>query len=179
MTFLPGSKWGIGFVLAIAAAIAVYFYLWHSAAGYEQRMSGLSPAFALFGGIPSDRAAIRAMIISGMLAGLAGAIEVLGVHHLITTGYSTGVGFDGLSVSILGQIHPVGVVIVSILLAGVRLGAQIGLQLQAHIPRELGGTIVGLMILFVAAEKIYVNNIDSARRLTARLLGRETTRESA
>ena len=177
LTFVQGSKWGVAFVIAIAAAILVYVYLWHSSPGYEQRLSGLSSTFARFGGIRSDRAAIRAMIISGMLAGLAGALEVLGVHHLITTGYSSGLGFDGLSVAILGQVHPLGVVIVAILLTGISLGAQLGLQLQAQIPRELGGTIVALMILFVAAERFYLDNIDAIRVRVAQFRGRDVKRE--
>jgi simple sugar transport system permease protein len=63
-TFLPGSKWGIGFVIAILAAVAIYFYLWRSTLGYEQRMAGQSSLFALFGGIRNDRAALRGMFIS-------------------------------------------------------------------------------------------------------------------
>ncbi|MFN8446122.1 MAG: ABC transporter permease [Caldilineaceae bacterium] len=153
--FFQGSKWGMGFVLALAAAYLVYLYLWRSVPGYEQRMSGQAPLFARYGGIRSDRAAIRGMVLSGALAGLAGAIELLGVHRRLLQGFSTGLGFDGVLVSILGRTHPLGVVLVSILFAGVRLGAQIGLQTSVHIPRELGGGIIALIILFVAAEKFY------------------------
>lgn len=163
--FLAGSKWGLGFIIALLAAAAVYVYLWRSTPGYEMRMAGQSKRFALFGGVPSDRAAIRAMLLSGAVAGLAGAIEVMGVHRRIMQGFSVGLGFDGLSVAILGQVHPVGVVIVGILFAGLRLGAQIGLQLQVGIPRELGGTIIALMILFVAARKFYEENLDHGRTL--------------
>jgi simple sugar transport system permease protein len=172
--FMPGSKWGTGFVLAILMAIAVYVYLWRSSAGYEQRMSGEAPFFARFGGIKNESIAIRAMFLSGALAGMAGAIEVLGVHYRIMTGFSVGLGFDGLSVAILGQVHPVGVVIVAILIAGVRLGAQLGLQLSFGIPRELGGAVIALMILFVAAEKFYQNNIEAVRSLINRLRGKKT-----
>jgi simple sugar transport system permease protein len=163
-SFSAGSKWGWGFVIAILAAVAVYLYLWHSSPGYQQRMSGQAPWFAKFGGIPNERIAIRSMFLSGALAGLAGSIEVLGVHHRIITGFSTGLGFDGLSVAILGQTHPVGVLIVAILIAGVRLGAQLGLQIKLGIPRELGGTVIALFILFVAAEKFYQNNIEKVRK---------------
>jgi simple sugar transport system permease protein len=163
-TFLPGSKWGVGFVIAILAVVVVYLYLWHSVPGYEQRMAGQSKLFALFGGIRSDRAAVRAMLISGALSGLAGSIEILGVHRRIMQAFSVGLGFDGLSVAILGQVHPIGVAIVAILFAGVRLGAQLGLQLEAQIPRELGGTVIGLMILFVAMRQFYEGNIDWVRK---------------
>ncbi|MFN8486280.1 MAG: ABC transporter permease [Caldilineaceae bacterium] len=153
--FFPGSKWGVGFILALLAALFVYVYLWRSKPGYEQRMAGQAPLFALYGGIPSNRAAIRGMVLSGALSGLAGAIEILGVHRRLLQGFSAGLGFDGLMVAILGRVHPLGVLLVSILFAGVRLGAQIGLQTTVRIPRELGGGIIALIILFVAAEKFY------------------------
>ena len=168
-SFLAGSKWGFGFIIAIVAAVIVYIYLWRSSPGYEQRMAGQSLPFALFGGVPADKAAIRAMVISGAIAGLAGSIEVLGVHRRIMQAFSVGLGFDGLSVAILGQSHPVGAVIVAILFAGVRLGAQLGLQIQSGIPRELGGTIIGLMILFVSMPKLYQGLIASARKLWVRV----------
>lgn len=167
--FFTGSKWGVGFVIAVLAVVVVFIYLWSTSAGYQQRMAGRAPLFARFGGIRNDRIAIRSMIISGALAGLAGSIEVLGVHHRIITGFSVGLGFDGLSVAILGQTHPLGVLIVAILIAGIRLGAQLGLQIQLGIPRELGGTIIALVILFVAAGKFFENNIAVVRNLVNKL----------
>ncbi len=158
-SFLPSSRWGVGFVIAIIMAVVIYFLLWRTSTGYEQRMSGNAPLFAKYGGIKNEKAAIRGMVISGALAGLAGAIEVLGVNHRIMTGYSTGLGFDGVSVAILGQTHPVGVVIVAILFAGVRLGAQIGLQIQLKVPRELGGVIIAFIILFVASDNFFLGGI--------------------
>jgi simple sugar transport system permease protein len=179
LTFLPGSKWGMGFVLALVTAVFVYYYLWRSTPGYEQRMAGQSSLFALFGGIQNDRAAIRGMFISGGIAGLAGAIEVIGVHYRINQDFSVGLGFDGLSVAILGQVHPIGAVLVAILFAGVRLGAQLGLQINMGIPRELGGSVIAFMILFVAAEQFYRHNITKTREWIDRLRGRKTAVELA
>ena len=179
MSFLPGSKWGVGFVIAVIAVIVVYIYLWRTKAGYEQRMAGQSKRFALFGGIRSDNAAIRAMLISGALAGLAGAIEVMGVHRRIMTGFSVGLGWDGLTSAILGQTHPIGVFIVAILFSGLKLGAQLGLQLNLEIPRELGGTIIGFIILFVAAGKLYEASIARLRDWFARRQGTKLKGESS
>lgn len=179
MSFLPGSKWGVGFVIAVIAVIVVYIYLWRTKPGYEQRMAGQSKRFALFGGIRSDRAAVRAMLISGALAGLAGAIEVMGVHRRIMTGFSVGLGWDGLTSAILGQVHPFGVFIVAILFSGLKLGAQLGLQLNLGIPRELGGTIIGFMILFVAAGKLYEESIARIRDWFTHRRGRDLKGESS
>jgi simple sugar transport system permease protein len=179
MSFLPGSKWGVGFVIAVIAVIVVYIYLWRTKPGYEQRMAGQSKRFALFGGIRSDRAAVRAMLISGALAGLAGAIEVMGVHRRIMTGFSVGLGWDGLTSAILGQTHPIGVFIVAILFSGLKLGAQLGLQLNLGIPRELGGTIIGFIILFVAAGKFYEVSIARVRDWFTGRRGRRLKGESS
>lgn len=175
--FLPGSKWGMGFVIAVAAVLVVYFYLWRTKPGYEQRMAGQSGLFAKYGGIRSDDAALRAMLISGALAGLAGAIEVMGVHRRIMTGFSVGLGFDGLTTAILGQTHPLGVFVVAILFSGLKLGAQLGLQLKLGIPRELGGTIIGFIILFVAAGKLYEENIARVRDWYTRFTSRKVKGE--
>ncbi len=179
LVFLPGSKWGIGFAIALLAALGVYLYLWRSSFGYEQRMAGEASRFALFGGIRNDQAAIRGMFISGALAGLAGAIEVLGVHYRINQDFSLGLGFDGLAVAILGQVHPVGVVLVAILFAGVRLGAQLGLQFSFGIPRELGGGIIALVILFVAAAQFYEITLEKLQIYIDRLRGRKSAVEAA
>ena len=103
----------------------------------------------------------------------------MGVHHRIMTGFSTGIGFDGLSVAILGLVHPVGVVIVGILFAGMRLGAQLGLQFQFQIPRELGGTIIGLIILFVALPKLYEDLIAWFKKMFNKLKKIQSTGRGA
>jgi simple sugar transport system permease protein len=153
--FVQGSRWGIAFVIALVCAALVYVYVWRTPSGYELRMVGQAPRFARYGGIKSGAVIIKTMFLSGMLAGLAGSLEVLGNYHRIMTGFSSGLGFDGLSVALLGASHPLGVVIVAFILAGVRQGAQLGLQVGLQIPRELGGVLIALIILFIAGENIY------------------------
>lgn len=161
--FAPGSKWGTGFVIALLATAVIYYYLTRSTRGYEQRMTGEAPGFARFGGIPGDWAAVRGMLISGALAGLAGATLALGVHYRMLDGFSGGVGFDGLTAAILGQVNPIATAVVAIFFAGVRQGAQVGLQFAFKIPRELGGGIIALMILFVSADKMFKGGLDNLR----------------
>jgi len=161
--FVQGSKMGIGLVIAFVAAGLVYIYLWRTIPGYEQRMAGQVPLFARFSGIRNEGAALRGVALSGAIAGLAGAIEILGVHHRLLQGFSTGLGWDGVMVAILGQVHPVGVAIVAVFFAGMRLGAQIGLQAALQVPRELGGGLIALMILFVAVQNLYRGWIEGGR----------------
>jgi simple sugar transport system permease protein len=150
-----GTKLSAGVFLALLAAAFVYLWLRRSVWGYEQRMAGQAQLFARQAGIPQEHAVIRGMMLSGALAGLAGAVEVLGVHYQFVSTFSGGGGFDGVAVALLGQSQPFGVVFASLLLAGVRLGALNGLQIKAGVPRELGGVMIALMILFVSAEKLY------------------------
>lgn len=168
--FFPGSKWGMGFVIAIFAVLLIYVYLSKSTPGYEQRMTGQAPWFAQYGGIRNEFVVLRGMIISGALSGLAGGIEVLGVHHRLMQGFSTGQGFDGVMVAILSQTQPIGVLIGGVLFAGMRFGAQIGLQISMNIPRELGGMIIALIILFVSGENFFKNSLEKIKKKKRKLL---------
>ena len=158
--FVNGSRWGLSFIIAIALIIFFYIYIFKTRWGYELRCVGENRRFADYGGVKSSSVIIRTLVISGAIAGLAGCLEVLGNYHRIMTGLSSGLGFDGLSVAMLGMSNPIGVVIVAFLLAGIRQGAQLGLQINLQIPRELGGVLIALVILFVAIGNVYKPMLD-------------------
>jgi ABC-type uncharacterized transport system permease subunit len=149
------TKLNLGLLIAFTTAVLVYVYLRRYRLGYEQRMAGDSPRFAFAGGIKDRRAIVRAMFISGGIAGLAGAIEVLGVHYRFTPVFSGGGGFDGIAVALLGLANPLGIPIAAFILAGLRLGATNGLQMKAQVPRELGGAIIAMMIILVSTKGLY------------------------
>ena len=153
------TKLNIGLLIALITAVLVFVFLRRYRLGFEQRMAGDSPRFAFAGGIKHRRAIMRAMFISGGIAGLAGAIEVLGVHYRFTPVFSGGGGFDGIAVALLGLVSPLGIPIAAFLLAGLRLGATNGLQLKAHVPRELGGAIIAMMIILVSTRGLYADAI--------------------
>ncbi len=166
--FIYGSRWGVSFLIAIALIVFFYFYIYKTRWGYEMRMVGENRRFADYGGIKSGNVIIRSLVISGAIAGLAGCMEVLGNYHRIMTGFSSGLGFDGLSVAMLGMSNPIGVVIVSFLLAGIRQGAQLGLQLSLQIPRELGGVLIAMVIFFVAIGNVYRPVVEKVVRSISR-----------
>lgn len=151
----PGTKLNPGVYLALLGVILVYFLLWRTAIGYEQRMVGQEPGFAVYGGHHKVRAVIGALFLSGALAGLAGAVEVLGVHYRFITNFSADTNFDGVMVALLGQSHPLGVLIAGIFVGGIRLGSLNGLLIQASIPRELGNAILAVTMIFMAANQFY------------------------
>lgn len=154
VTWFDGSRVGVGIIMAIVAAIAIGFYLWRTTAGYEQRMTRGSRLFARFAGVASERAALRAMLISGALSGLAGAIQIIGVERRLVDGFaSSGLGFDGVLVAVLARESIVGILIVSTFFAGLEQGA-INLQF-GNLPRELGGMIIAFIILFNSMEDLF------------------------
>jgi simple sugar transport system permease protein len=152
--WFSGSRMGIGTILALSAAGLIWFFLWRTTAGYEQRMTRGSRLFARFGGIPSGRAAIRAMLISGALSGLAGAIQILGVERRVVDGFAgSGIGFDGVLVAILAKESIPGILLGAMFFAGLQQGA---LNLQfANLPRQLGGMLIAFIILFSSMENFF------------------------
>lgn len=150
-----GTKLNAGVAIALIAAISVYVILYRRGQGYAARMAGEAEPFARHGGVPSGRAVLMGMVLSGCLAGLAGAIEVLGVHYRFVSVFSGGGSFDGVAVALLSHSHPLAVPLPAFVLAGLRLGATTGLQLKAGVPRELGGAMIAMMILLVATEGLF------------------------
>jgi simple sugar transport system permease protein len=149
--WFSGARLGVGILIALLAAFLVWFYLWRTTGGYEQRMTRGSGLFARFGGIPSARAALRAMLIGGALSGLAGALAILGVERRVVDGFATsGTGFEGVLVAILAKESVVGILLVAPFFAGLNLGAT-NLQF-GNLPRQLGGIIISFIVLFSAME---------------------------
>jgi len=93
--------------------------------------------------------------LSGALAGFAGAVEVLGVQYKFVTTFSAINDFDGLIVAFAGHLHPAGVLLFSFLLGGLRAGSIVGLQIRSGIPRELGGALIALLLIFAAMHRFY------------------------
>ncbi|HEX9639471.1 MAG TPA: ABC transporter permease [Acidobacteriota bacterium] len=146
---IAGTRFSGGIVLALLAAAAVGYLLWRTRLGYRIRAVGQSPPAAEAGGIAPRRQMAAAMAISGGLAGLAGAVEVLGLHYRFYDAFSPGYGFDGIAVALLGQIHPAGVTAAALLFGALRAGAA-EMQQVAQISRDVIFAISGAIIFFIA-----------------------------
>lgn len=142
-----------GFVLALLCAWLVWWLLSKTTLGFEIRTVGSNPDAAKYAGMNVKRLIILTMAISGMLAGLAGAVEVTGLNYRHELGFSIGYGFDAIAIALLGKTHPVGVVLSAILFGGMRNGASY-MQFLAQIPVDVISMIQGLILLFVAADQI-------------------------
>ena len=152
---VQGTRFTTGFIIALVAALLTYIYLWRSSRGFEHRMAGEAPDFSTYGGIPAHLPILRGMLISGALAGLAGAVEVLGVHHHFVSSFSAVSEFDGIIVALMGMVNPIGVVLAAIFLGGLRAGALVGLQIESGVPRELGGLLIAMTVLILANERLF------------------------
>jgi simple sugar transport system permease protein len=142
-----------GFFLALLVAVIVYWFLWKTTLGLEIRMVGANPNAARYAGVRIAANTVLAMTLSGALAGLAGANQVLGVDHRMVRAFSTGYGFDAIALALLGNSHPFGVVIASMLFGFLRGGAA-RMQSVAGVPVEIIRIIQALVIIFVAAPEI-------------------------
>jgi len=143
----------VGFLLSLAVAGVVYWFLWKTTYGLEIRMSGANPKAARCAGVPVNRILVLTMALSGALAGLAGAGQILGVDHKMVRAFSTGYGFDSIALALLGNSHPVGVVLASMLFGFMRAGAA-RMQSLANVPVEIIRILQAIVIIFVAAPEI-------------------------
>lgn len=150
--FLPlidGTRLHSGVLLALLAALGVWLLLNHTAFGLRLRASGQSPRFVQLQGQPAGPMMVSSMALSGGIAGLAGAFEVLGVQYRLIDGFSSGLGFEGLAVAFLAGLQPLGAVIVSVYFGAIG-NAALALQTNLSIPAALADVLSGLPILLLA-----------------------------
>jgi simple sugar transport system permease protein len=153
MPIFGNSSLHTGLFIAIAAALVVWFLLFKTTMGYEIRSVGSNPFASEYGGISISRNIIKAMFISGMLSGLAGATLVSGLTFKIDQApASSGYGFTGIAVALVGKNHPIGV-LASALLFGILANGERRMQI-AGIPKEVVGIIQGIIIIFIAGEAV-------------------------
>ena len=151
--FPPPVRLHWGFFLALGAAALVYWFLWKTPRGMEIRMTGANPNAARYSGIRIALIIVLTMALSGSLAGMAGTVQILAVDHQLVRAFSTGYGFDSIALALLGNSHPLGVVLASLLFGFMRGGAA-RMQSVAGTPVELIRILQGLVIIFVAAPEI-------------------------
>jgi len=161
---IPQTRLHLGFVIAILMAILVYIFLWRTVIGYRLRAVGAGPQAARAAGINVETGLLSAMVLSGGFAGLAGIVEVLGIHHRLLDGISAGYGFTGIVAALFGRLHPLGVIPAAFLFGALMLGADM-MQRAVAIPAAIVQTIQGLMVLFVVGSDIFIRKPDWARQL--------------
>lgn len=139
-----------GVLLAFACVPFTFWLLWRTTTGFEIRAVGANPTAARYAGMNPRRMIILTMSLCGAFAGTAGAIEILRLDYYPAV-FGTSIGFDGITVALLGQAHPIGIAFSALLLGAMRAGAPL-MQIQAHVPVEIIDVIQGVILIFLTAE---------------------------
>ena len=144
---VPPSPLNLSFLWALACALGVYVLIWRTKLGYELRTLGANPYAAVYGGMSPPRLIVVAMMISGMLAGFMALNEIMGSQHRMILDFTSGYGFVGIAVALMGRSHPVGIILAAVLFGGLyQGGAELAFD-SPNITRDLVVLIQGLVIM--------------------------------
>lgn len=142
-----------GVVLAVLTVPLIWWILARSTIGFEVRTVGANPDAARYAGMRPRALMIGTMAVGGSLAGLAGTIQILGVAGYMPAAYATNIGFDAITVALIGRANPFGILLAALLLGALRAGAA-GMQITAGIPVEMIDLLQGVMLFFLSADLI-------------------------
>ncbi len=151
LPILFGTSIHLGVFIAFLLIPVVWWILWRSTLGFEIRTVGANPDAARYAGMHPAAITILTMSLCGLLAGLAGAGQILGISHFMNASYGSSIGFDSISVALLGRAHPVGIMLAALLFGALRAGSGL-MQIQAGIPVEIIDVIQAMVLLFLAAD---------------------------
>jgi simple sugar transport system permease protein len=150
---IPHFNAHVGFLIAVVTAAALSFTLWRTRFGFALRVAGNSRPAATYAGFSLPRLTWSVMLLAGALAGLAGGIEVLGLHRRLIEGFSLGFGFKAVTVALLGALEPLAIVPAA-LFVGLLEAGSLSMQRQIGVPSALVVVIEGLTMLFVLAATV-------------------------
>ena len=148
-----GHELHAGVIFALLAIPIAWWVLYKSTIGFEVRTVGSNPDAARYAGMRPKLVITATLTVGGLLAGLGGAIEILGVEGYIPATYSTNVGFEAITVALLARAHPVGILFSGLLIGAFRAGAPL-MQVKAGVPVQMIDILMGVILFFLAADII-------------------------
>lgn len=149
---ISGTRIHVGLIIALVTVVVVYLIIYKSKWGYEIRMTGLNKEFAKYSGINTFKVIVLAHILSGIIGGMGGAIETIGMHKRFEWTALPGYGFDGALIAMLARNNPLGVIGSALFLAYIRVGADLVARLS-DVPAEMVSILQGVIILLISAER--------------------------
>ncbi|MEN9372853.1 MAG: hypothetical protein RIR79_405 [Pseudomonadota bacterium] len=153
---MEGSRLHIGVLLALLGVGAVWVFLFRTRAGFAQQVGGLAPAAARYAGFSARSSLWTALLVSGGMAGLAGALEVAGPLGQLTPYVPSGYGFAAIIVAFVGRLHPVGMVLSAVLMSMFYIGGELA-QSRLGLPKSLTGVFQGLLLFSLLVCDTLVN----------------------
>jgi general nucleoside transport system permease protein len=151
---IPFNRFHLGILFALILGVGLYYLLFHTVLGYQVRAVGQNPVAARVAGINVSRNIVIAMLISGGLAGLAGAVELTGIspHRLYQN--PPGYGYTAIAVALLGRLHPIGVIFSALLFGVLQAGSE-EMQMVAQVPPKLTWVTQATVLLLVLGFSMY------------------------
>ncbi|MGB6103197.1 MAG: ABC transporter permease [Pusillimonas sp.] len=154
---LPGTRLHLGMLLALIAALAAWLYLSRSFPGFKLQVGGMAPRASRYAGFSSRRSLWISMSVSGALAGLAGACEIMGPIGQLTPSVSPGYGFAAIIVAFVGRLHPIGVIFSSFIMALLYIGGELS-QSRLGMPSAITGIFQGILLFSLLACDVLIHN---------------------
>ncbi|HCM25697.1 MAG: ABC transporter permease [Treponema sp. GWB1_62_6] len=167
---IPGTRLHAGLIIALVLAVLVYVLLWRTTAGFRLRAAGAEPKAARYAGIRVQRSIVAAMLLSGAFAGLAGAVELSGVHRRAIESISSGYGFSGIVVALFAGLNPALIPPAAFFFGLLLLGADMT-QRSMSVPANMVYVLQGAIILAIVSAKAVLAD-QYAREKAYRLYGR-------
>ena len=152
---VPRSRLHLGFLIAVLAALLVWFVQSRTVFGFHSKAVGFNPVAAKHAGISLPRTMLGIALLSGGLAGIAGASETAGLKGYLTLDLSPGFGYTGIAVAMLGNLHPIGVIFAALFMAVIFVGAD-AMSRAIDVPTYLADVIVATTVLSVLASRVHV-----------------------
>jgi ABC-type uncharacterized transport system permease subunit len=149
----PGTRLHIGLIIGLFLVFAYYIIIWRLPLGFRMRATGANPDAARYAGIKTERATVLSMALSGGICGMAGMLEVLGLHHRVIGSFSSGYGYDAVAVSLLGRLAPLGILASGSFFSVLRVGVN-SIQRVMQVPTALVYVVQGLVILIVLIDEL-------------------------
>jgi simple sugar transport system permease protein len=155
---IPGTRLHTGIFIAIGLALIIYLLLWKTSFGFKLRAAGAQEKAARYGGINVPVCLVISICISGALAGLAGAVEVAGVHRRAIEGITGGYGFSGIVVALFGGLHPAGIIPAAFFFGLLLVGADMTQRMAGGVPANMVQVLQGIIILVIIATQMVLAN---------------------
>lgn len=164
---LAGTRLHAGVLLMVAVAVAGWWWLANTASGFRVRAVGANAAAAQSaGGITVSRTVLMAFLLSGLLAGLGGAVEYAGITYALYENFSPGYGYTAIAVALLARLHPLGVLGTALLFGALEAGAN-AMQRDAGVPSVVVSVVEATLILLVVAADRWADRVPSRARAEA------------
>ncbi len=162
-TILTNSNLSAGLYIALAAVVVVHILLFYTSFGYKLRAVGYNAFAARYSGLPVALYTVLSLGISGVLAGLAGGVQFLGVDYQLTDTFQSGYGYTAIVVALLARNNPLGIVLASIFFSALSSGSQM-MQITSGVSANMTDVITGIIIFFVAADRLYAYILRTFRK---------------